>query len=135
MCGAAARWALLATVRSPLLVFALQPMHAVSFALVWLAQVTYTARRFPAHSLATAQGLFATAVGFGNVVGMVLWGPVYSRAGGSFMFAGAAGFAVCASALAAVLDRRVKTPVKSSGAYDGEARVLGDVETTKKGAH
>jgi PPP family 3-phenylpropionic acid transporter len=122
--GAAARWALLAWVRSPAVLFALQPLHAVSFALVWLAQVMYTARRFPAHSLATAQGLFATAVGLGSVVGMVLWGPVYLHAGGVFMFAGAAAFALSAAAFAllldvsldAILDQTVQTPVKGSSA-------------------
>jgi PPP family 3-phenylpropionic acid transporter len=97
----------------------LQPLHAVSFGLTWLAEVTYASRRFPAEVLATAQGLFATAMGLGSAAGMVLWGWAYQRAGGPFMFAGAACFAVCASALAVALDRRVRAPVRSDSA--GEA--------------
>jgi PPP family 3-phenylpropionic acid transporter len=118
LAGAAARWALIATIRSPALLFVLQPLHAISFGLVWLTQMAYASRRFPARSLATAQGLFATAIGLGSVVGMLLWGPVYSRAGGSIVFAGAAVFAVCASALAVALDRRVRIPVKGSSAAE-----------------
>ena len=113
LAGAAFRWGLLAAIRAPHLLFLLQPLHAVSFGLVWLAEVTYASRRFPAQLLATAQGLFATALGLGSAVGMVTWGGVYQRAGSAFMFAGAAFFAVCASAFAVALDRRVRAPVES----------------------
>jgi PPP family 3-phenylpropionic acid transporter len=114
--GAAVRWGLLAAIRSHPVLFVLQPLHAVSFGLVWLAQVTYASRRFPAELLATAQGLFATAVGLGSAVGMVIWGAVYQREGSAFMFAGAAFFAVCASAFAVALDRRVRAPVEGQSA-------------------
>jgi MFS transporter, PPP family, 3-phenylpropionic acid transporter len=119
LAGAALRWGLLAAVRSPPWLFVLQPLHAVSFGLTWLAAVTYASRRFPARLLGTAQGLFATAMGLGSAAGMVLWSGVYQRSGGAFMFAGAACFAVCASALAVALDRRVRAPVRSDSA--GEA--------------
>jgi PPP family 3-phenylpropionic acid transporter len=116
LAGASLRWILLATVRQWALLLLLQPLHAVSFGLVWLAEVSYTSRRFPSHSLATAQGLFASAVGAGSVVGMLCWGPVYQHAGGAFVFVGAACFAVCASAFAVALDRKVRVPVDSSTA-------------------
>ena len=106
----------LAAIRSPPILFVLQPLHAVSFGLVWLAQVTYASRRFPPQLLATAQGLFATAFGLGSAVGMVMWGVVYQRGGSAFMFAGAAFFAVCASAFAVALDRRVRAPVEGQSA-------------------
>lgn len=113
---AALRWTLLAVVTSTPLLLMLQPLHAISFGLVWLAEVTYASRRFPSSCLATAQGLFVTAMGAGSVVGMLLWGPVYQRWGGSFVFAGAACFAVCASASAFALDRKVRIPVETSTA-------------------
>lgn len=116
LAGASVRWVLIATVRSSSWLLLLQPLHAVSFGLVWLAEVTYTSRRFPSHSLATAQGLFASTVGAGLVVGMLTWGLVYQHAGGSFVFAGAACFAVSASAFAVALDRKARVPVESSTA-------------------
>jgi PPP family 3-phenylpropionic acid transporter len=104
--AASLRWALTSVARSPAVLIALQPLHALSFGLAWLAAVTYTARRFPPHSLGAAQGLFSTGMGAGSAVGMVLWGTAYHRGGGPAVFAGAACFSASASALAAVLARR-----------------------------
>jgi MFS transporter, PPP family, 3-phenylpropionic acid transporter len=104
---ASMRWVLLSVLRSSAILLILQPLHAFSFGLVWLAAVSYTSERFPPQSLATAQGLVVTAVGAGSIVGMLLWGPVYARGGGAFVFAGAACFAALASAFAVALDRRV----------------------------
>ncbi|HXN34076.1 MAG TPA: MFS transporter [Polyangiaceae bacterium] len=106
------RWALLAVVRSPAVLLLLQPLHALSFALAWLAAVSYTSRRFPRHSLGTAQGLFSTAMGAGSVVGMVVWGSVYQRAGGAAVFGAAACLSACAAAFAAALDRRVRLRIE-----------------------
>jgi PPP family 3-phenylpropionic acid transporter len=103
---ASLRWVTIAIVRSPALLLALQPLHALSFGLTWLASVGYTSRRVPAQSLATAQGLFATAFGAGSASGMVLWGPTYHRGGGGAVFAAAAVVAACACGLASALDRR-----------------------------
>jgi MFS transporter, PPP family, 3-phenylpropionic acid transporter len=114
LAAASVRWLLLVIVRSPTLILLLQPLHALSFGLVWLAAVSYTSRRFPAHSLATAQGLFVTAVGAGSIVGMLTWGPVYQHAGGSWMFAGAACFSACASGFAVALDRKARVSVKEA---------------------
>jgi hypothetical protein len=49
---------------------------------------------------------------------MLTWGLVYQRAGGSLVFAGAACFAVGASAFAVALDRKVRVPVESSTAVE-----------------
>jgi PPP family 3-phenylpropionic acid transporter len=112
--GAASfRWALIAVVRSPGALLALQPLHALSFGLAWVSAVSYASRRFPSHSLGTAQGLFSTATGAGSVVGMVVWGSLYQRAGGVAVFGGAACLSACASAFAAALDRRVRLRVES----------------------
>ncbi len=113
--GAAARWALLASVRSVPVLLALQPLHAVSFALWWVASVAYVKERAPAHALAAAQGLFSAAVGAGSVVGMLAWGAIYRRAGGASVFGVAAAIALCAAILAAIWSRpglRVE-PLKS----------------------
>jgi PPP family 3-phenylpropionic acid transporter len=110
---ASVRWLLLAFLRTTASILLFQPLHALSFGLVWLAAVSYAARRFPSHCLATAQGLFGTAVGAGSIVGMLLWGLVYQRAGGSSMFLGAACVSACAFACAVALAR--KTGVNSSG--------------------
>jgi PPP family 3-phenylpropionic acid transporter len=101
----ALRWAAMAVVQSPAVLLLLQPLHALSFGLAWLASVAYTARRFPRHSLGIAQGLFSTAAGAGSVVGMVAWGSIYHRAGGAIVFAGAACLSACACAFVTVLDR------------------------------
>jgi PPP family 3-phenylpropionic acid transporter len=112
LAGAATRWVLLSFVQSSTTLLLLQPLHALSFGLVWLSAVSYTSQRFSSHSLATAQGLLVTAVGAGSIVGMLLWGSLYARAGGTGVFAGAACFAVVASAFAIALDRKVR--------WDGE---------------
>jgi MFS transporter, PPP family, 3-phenylpropionic acid transporter len=111
---ASLRWAAIAVVRSHALLLALQPLHALSWALAWLASVAYTSRRFPSHSLGTAQGLLMTAVGAGSVVGMVIWGSVYHRVGSAIVFAGASGFAATGFACAVALDLRSRTPSRSA---------------------
>ena len=105
--GAAARWALLSSVRSLPALFALQPLHALSFALWWMASIAYIRGRAPAHALATAQGLFAAAVGAGAVTGMLAWGAIYRRAGGGAVFGGAAVIALVASVVAGLWAARV----------------------------
>jgi PPP family 3-phenylpropionic acid transporter len=107
--AASLRWCALAVVRSPGVLLALQPLHALSFGLAWLASVGYASRRFPRHSIGTAQGLFVTATGAGSAVGMITWGSLYPRAGGAGVFAGAACFSAGACAFAVALDRRGRT--------------------------
>ncbi len=111
--GAAFRWILLSFVRWGPMLLLLQPLHALSFGLTWLASVSYTAQRFAARSLPTAQALLVTAVGAGSIVGMLIWGPVYAREGGAWVFGGAAAFALLASVFALALDRR--TDSKAAG--------------------
>jgi MFS transporter, PPP family, 3-phenylpropionic acid transporter len=87
--GGAIRWALLASVGSLPVLLALQPLHAISFALWWVTSLAYIRDRAPPHALATAQGLFSAATALGSVVGMLAWGALYRRAGGSAVFASA----------------------------------------------
>src|SRR6185437_9465266 len=72
--GAAARWVLLATVGSFALLLALQPLHAISFGLWWIASLAYVKGRAPVQALAAAQGLFSAATAVGSVAGMLVWG-------------------------------------------------------------
>ncbi|MGA2447832.1 MAG: MFS transporter [Polyangiaceae bacterium] len=105
LAGASARWVLVAAIRSPSILLALQPLHAISFAVVWLALVRFASRRFPAQLLGTAQGTLSTSMGAGSVLGMVLWGAVFSALGGAAVFAGAACFCGCATLCALSLRR------------------------------
>ncbi len=86
---AALRWALLSVLSSPWLVLWLQPLHAGSFALVYVAAVEHVRRRADAPVLATAQGLLNAASGAGAALAMFLWAPLYAAAGGRAVFAGA----------------------------------------------
>jgi PPP family 3-phenylpropionic acid transporter len=97
-----ARWLLLAEVSHPALILALQPLHAVSFALYYVAGVTLTREQASAETQTAAQGLFSAAFALGGVLGMPLAGRLFERFGSGGMFgtaAVAAGLA-CACALA-----------------------------------
>jgi PPP family 3-phenylpropionic acid transporter len=104
--GAGIRWALLAVVRPLPVLLALQPLHAISFALWWTASVAHVKDRAPAHALAAAQGLFTAFVGAGSVAGMLGWGTIYRRAGGGAVFGTAAAVAVAAAILATAWARK-----------------------------
>jgi PPP family 3-phenylpropionic acid transporter len=104
--GAALRWALIASVASIPALLALQPLHALSFGLMWLASLAYVKESAPRAALATAQGLFSAALAAGSVLGMPLWGALYRRAGGSITFEAAAVVSVAAASLAFVWARR-----------------------------
>jgi PPP family 3-phenylpropionic acid transporter len=103
--SASLRWAAIAVVRSSAVLLALQPLHALSFGLAWLASVSYVSRRFPSQALGSAQGLLSTAVGAGSVVGMVSWGSVYEHGGSAMVFTGAACLSASACAFAIRLSR------------------------------
>jgi PPP family 3-phenylpropionic acid transporter len=104
--GAALRWALIASVTSIPALLALQPLHALSFALAWLASLAYVKQSAPAAALATAQGLFSAAVAAGSVLGMPLCGALYRRVGGPITFEIAAVISIAAAGLALVWARR-----------------------------
>jgi PPP family 3-phenylpropionic acid transporter len=120
LASASLRWAALATVRSPSTLLAIQPLHALSFGLMWLSAVNFTAQRAPPRALGAAQGLLVTAFGAGSVCGMILWGPAYQHGGGRLVFASTACVAACAAACATVLnltlspDRRRRGPIERS---------------------
>jgi MFS transporter, PPP family, 3-phenylpropionic acid transporter len=104
--AAALRWVLIASVGSQPVLLAAQPLHALSFGLLWIASVTYVRDVAPPGTLATAQGLFAAAAAAGNVVGLLLWSALYREAGGAVTFAAAALVALAALWLAVIWRRR-----------------------------
>lgn len=103
---AALRWLLTGLLPSPVALLFLQPLHALSFALVWVTCLTYVRDRAPPGALATAQGLFSASFGLGAVTGMLTWGAVYGRAGGSTTFGAAALLSLAGCACALELRRR-----------------------------
>src|SRR5262249_24815918 len=116
--GASSRWVLLASVRSFAVLLALQPLHALSYSLWWVASLAYVKGPAPAHALATAQGLFLAAVAAGSVSGMLAWGTIYRRAGGVVVFGAAAAIALGASLVATGWARRTRRAVKSAASSE-----------------
>jgi MFS transporter, PPP family, 3-phenylpropionic acid transporter len=106
-----ARWLLLAQVRHPALILGLQPLHALSFALYYVAGVTLTREQASAETQTAAQGLFAAAFALGGVLGMPLAGRLFERFGARAMFWTAAGAAGMACACALVWARRRRLAV------------------------
>ncbi len=105
--GGGLRWLLMSGLSSTDLAFGLQPLHAVSFGLVWLSSLEYVRRSSDARTLGSAQGAFMAANAVGGVLGMITWGPLYASQGGASVFMLAAGLSIGAAALAyAVLCRR-----------------------------
>jgi PPP family 3-phenylpropionic acid transporter len=100
----AMRWLFIAFVPVPALLLALQPLHALSFALLWVASIDLMARRVPPSALATARGIFTATVGVGSVAGMLAWGALFEAHGGSASFGCAAALAACAAVAASRLD-------------------------------
>lgn len=114
--GASLRWALLATVRSSPVMLAIQPLHAVSFALGWISSLAYMKDRAPPEVLATAQGLFSASAAAGSVIGMLTWGTLYAWGGGALTFGVASGVALLACVLAVTFARSTRRASASRGA-------------------
>jgi MFS transporter, PPP family, 3-phenylpropionic acid transporter len=89
---------LTACLPAPEWAFLVQPLHAVSFGLVWLSSLEVVRRSSEAHTLGSAQGLFMAANATGSVFGILAWGPLYAARGGASVFLLAAGVASAATA-------------------------------------
>ncbi len=95
----AARWFLLGRARSATAILALQPLHGVTFGLTYVAAVHLAQARGPTAPTA-AQGLYATAMMAGSLVGMSVAGALLGRWGGQAMFDVAGGVALLATGCA-----------------------------------
>lgn len=107
-----ARWCVLSFVDSLTLALWLQPLHAFSFALVWLALMDLTRAHSPSGLLASAQGLFSASCAVGGTIGMVLFGWAYAAwfGRGSFALAAVIAASACAAYLAGPIWGRLRWP-------------------------
>lgn len=85
------RWLALATLTDVSWVLALQPLHAISFGLMWVSAMGVLKRETGQRGGATAQGLFASSVALGGTVGMSVWGSMYEAWGSWYVFVISAG--------------------------------------------
>jgi MFS transporter, PPP family, 3-phenylpropionic acid transporter len=108
--GAALRWVCLSLLASTTLAFLLQPLHAISFGLMWMGSLEYVRRTSTPEALGRAQGAFMAANAGGGVVGMLSWGPLYASHGGPLVFRIAALLSLGAATLMAVAFSRARSP-------------------------
>jgi MFS transporter, PPP family, 3-phenylpropionic acid transporter len=114
------RWILMACTRDPLWVLAYQPLHAISFAVRWLACMQIVREHSSEGGLGTLQGVHLAAFSSGSVLGTLLFGGMYKQLGGAQIYsliAVCSAFAVLSSALLLFHHRRahgVKAALASS---------------------
>jgi PPP family 3-phenylpropionic acid transporter len=106
--GGALRWTCLSLLASTSLAFLLQPLHAVSFGLMWMASLEYVRRVSAPEALGSAQGAFMAANAAGGVLGMLSWGPLYASHGGPFVFRVATLLSLAAAGLMAMVFSRAR---------------------------
>lgn len=80
------RWWLLAHASSPLEVWLLQPLHAITFGLWYLVFVHENQEHAPLALRATVQGLAAACLGLGMISATLLGGQVLEHLGGRALF-------------------------------------------------
>lgn len=107
--GAALRWVCLSLLASTSLAFLLQPLHAISFGLMWMASLEYVRRVSAPEALGRAQGAFMAANASGGVLGMLTWGPLYASHGGPLVFQIAALLSLAAASLMALAFSRERS--------------------------
>jgi PPP family 3-phenylpropionic acid transporter len=88
--GMMLRWILLSLVPWLVVIICTQFLHALSFAVVWIAALEHIRRRAPPAVLATAQGAFAGVSALGSGLSMLAWGQLYETLRGTGVFAAAA---------------------------------------------
>jgi PPP family 3-phenylpropionic acid transporter len=119
---AVCRWILIASITNPYALLAIQPLHALSFGLMWIASQAYVRSRVDDPGLATAQGLFNAALAVGSTIGMPLWGWVFRAYAGRTTFVCAAIAASFGVVSALTLGRAVRSARSKEIALDGGAR-------------
>lgn len=97
--GGALRWFALSAMPRPALAFLLQPLHAISFGLVWVSSLEVLRRHAERSALGGAQGLWMGANALAGTLGMLAFGPLYAALGGSGVFRAATGLALLAMLL------------------------------------
>lgn len=107
------RWALLSSVTSLSAVLLLQPLHAITFGLMWVSAIGVLKRELGEKGTATAHGLFSSSNALGAAAGLSLWGVVYDATSGATVFTMAA---VIASLATLAASRLAHAPLPSSSA-------------------
>jgi PPP family 3-phenylpropionic acid transporter len=111
---AAGRWLFLSQSTDLDLMLALQPLHAISFGLMWVSAMGALRREVGFKGTATAQGLFGSAIAVGSILGMSTWGPIYDAFGSERVFF----LAACVSAVAALSASRLIRLTRSTPLVD-----------------
>ncbi len=98
------RWLLVAWLRDPVALVAVQALHGVTFGFFWVAAVQWMAQRAPREVSASAQSLLsASSYGVGALLGALMAGLLRRSFGSPAMFLGTA----CAAAVASVFALRL----------------------------
>jgi PPP family 3-phenylpropionic acid transporter len=106
---ATVRWALLSYVTSSTVILILQPLHAITFGCFYTAGVTLMRDRGGADAPAAAQGLYASALGLGSMIGMWATGRLLEQGGGTLVYRCAAAAALLGTVAAVGFVRRGRT--------------------------
>ena len=103
--ASAARYAGVALAPSLAALFAVQPLHAITFGVTWLAANAQLPHVAHGDRLATAQGALAASVAVGSVAGSLLWPTLYESASARVVFAGASACALAGLLPASLVSR------------------------------
>jgi PPP family 3-phenylpropionic acid transporter len=80
------RWTLLSHVTHEAVILCLQPLHAITFGMFYTAGVTLMRDRGGSDAPASAQGLYASALGLGSMIGMWATGRLLEAGGGQLLY-------------------------------------------------
>jgi len=111
---AAVRWTVLSGTPSLPVLLALQPLHSITFGLMWLSVVSVLKREVGERGMATGQGLLTTAASIGSTIGYWLWGVTYAESGSASVFRLASWVALVAAASSVPLIRWSRPAVHPS---------------------
>ncbi|MEY4547512.1 MAG: hypothetical protein RL685_3707 [Pseudomonadota bacterium] len=96
----ALRWLGMSVLPSAELGFLLQPLHGISFGLVWISSLEVVRRASGPGALGGAQGAFMAANSAGGTLGILVFGPLYAASGAAGVYQLAALVACGAAVLA-----------------------------------
>lgn len=98
----ALRWLGMSVLPSAELGFLLQPLHGISFGLVWISSLEVLRRASGPSALGGAQGVFMAANSAGGTLGILVFGPLYAARGAAGVYQLAA-LAACGAVVLAGL--------------------------------
>jgi MFS transporter, PPP family, 3-phenylpropionic acid transporter len=110
---AAARWLAMAHVHDPIVLLCMQPLHAFTFGLFWVAATALARDYAGPDAVAAGQGLMAAVMGIGSVVGSSFAGDILERHGGAALWTCAAALAATAT-VGALLHARARAAAAAS---------------------